>query len=154
MNHFKIPKNSRNFLKICVGDSKPTVVEFDPKKEYGFEDFNMLIGAGRGEIVSLDAVRGMLPDAFIKDNGISSIDMWCDEEGKIYSKPHNPFGQAFWEKSFGRTDYIVGDIVLTGSADDEGDMLSFTTQEIDEIVKVIKTCWSSSELMQPKITIH
>ena len=81
LNHFKIPKNSKNFLKICVGDSKPTVVEFDPKKEYGFEDFNMLIGADRGEIVSLDAVRGMLPDAFIKDNGISSIDMWCDEEG-------------------------------------------------------------------------
>ncbi len=81
MNHFMIPKNSKNFLKICVGDSKPTVIEFDPKKEYRFEDFNTMIGAGRGEIVCLDAVLKMLPDAFIKDNGITAIDMWCDEEG-------------------------------------------------------------------------
>ena len=81
MNHFKIPKNSKNFLKICVGDSKPTPIVFDEKKEYTFEDFNMLIGANRGEIVSLQQVGSMLPDEFIKDNGISSIDMWCDEEG-------------------------------------------------------------------------
>ena len=83
MNHFKIPKNSKNFLKICVGDSKPTVVEFDPKKEYGFEDFNMLIGASRGEIVSLDAVRGMLPMRSSKTT--ASLALICGAMRKDYS---------------------------------------------------------------------
>jgi hypothetical protein len=61
--------------------------------------------------------------------------MWCNEEGKIHSKPHNPFGQAFWEKSFGRTDYIVGDIVLTGGVDDEGETIGLTDEQIVEAMK-------------------
>ena len=65
----------------------------------------------------------------------ADISMWCDEEGKIYSKPHNPFGQAFWEKSFGRTDYIVGDIVLTGGVDDEGETIGLTDEQIVEAMK-------------------
>lgn len=119
-----------------------------------------------GEVTIIDLNEGSLEKmqkavgGYVQAINLSEgVTMWCNEEGKMMSLPHNPFGQAFWEiaypvSEFGRTDYIVGDIVLTGSADDEGDMLGFTTQEIDEIVKVIKTCWSSSELMQPKITIH
>jgi hypothetical protein len=69
-----------------------------------------------------EAVGGWVQAIDLDEN----LSMWCDEEGKIYRKPHNPFGQAFWEKSFGRTDYIVGDIVLTGGVDDEGETVGLT----------------------------
>lgn len=114
-----------------------------------------------GEVTIIDLTEGSLEKlqkavgGYVQGINLSEgVTMWCNENGKMMRLPHNPFGQAFWETAHGHTDYIVGDIVLTGSADDEGDMLGFTIEEIDEIVKVIKTCWSSSELMQPKITIH
>jgi len=83
------------------------------------------------------------------------VTMWCNEEGKMMSLPHNPFGQAFWETAFpvsefGRTDYIVGDIVLTGGADDEGDTLGLTSEEIDELLKSVK--WVG-DLISPSITV-
>ena len=83
------------------------------------------------------------------------VTMWCNEEGKMMSLPHNPFGQAFWETAFpvsefGRTDYIVGDIVLTGGVDDEGDTLGLTSEEIDELLKSVK--WVG-DLISPSITV-
>jgi hypothetical protein len=81
--------------------------------------------------------------------------MWCNEEGKMMSLPHNPFGQAFWETAFpvsefGRTDYIVGDIVLTGGADDEGDTLGLTTEEIELLLQTVN--WVTN-IISPRISV-
>lgn len=83
------------------------------------------------------------------------VTMWCNEEGKMIGLPHNPFGQGFWEiafpvSEFGKTDYIVGDIVLTGGTDNEGDTLGLTSEEIDELVKSVK--WVA-DLISPRVVI-
>ena len=51
---------------------------------------------------------------------------------------------------YGRTDYIVGDIVLTGGADNEGETIGLTDEQITEIMKVVA---SVNDFIQPKITV-
>lgn len=63
----------------------------------------------------------------------TSMTLWCNEEGKLNGLPHNPFAQKLWDVAFGAdTDYIVGDVVFTGTPDEEG----YTTgiSELDEQV--------------------
>jgi len=53
-----------------------------------------------------------------------TLTLWCNEEGKLVDLPHNPYGQFLWNSTFGaHTDYIVGDIVVTGGTDDMGDTM-------------------------------
>ena len=92
------------------------------------------------------AVEGLVQAIDIAED----LTMWCNEEGKMIGLPHNPFGQAFWEKMYGRTDYIVGDIVLTGGADNEGETIGLTDEQITEIAKVVA---SVNDFIQPKITV-
>ena len=68
----------------------------------------------------------------------------------MISLPHNPFGQALWEKSYGRTDYIVGDVVITGGVDDEGETISLTDEQIISITKVVAEV---SEFISPRIVV-
>jgi hypothetical protein len=51
------------------------------------------------------------------------LTLWCNEEGKLIGLPTNVIGTHLWEKSFGMTDIIMGDIVFTGGTDDEGENL-------------------------------
>ena len=65
----------------------------------------------------------------------TSMTMWCNEEGKLEGLPHNPFAQKLWDVAFGAdTDYIVGDVVFTGTPDDEG----YTTAVTDMDEQVIR----------------
>ena len=79
-----------------------------------------------------------------------TMSMWCNEEGKMIGLAHNPFGQAFWERSYGRTDYIVGDIVITGGVDDEGDTISLTDEQIASITAVVAEV---NEFISPRILV-
>lgn len=64
--------------------------------------------------------------------------LWCNEEGKMNGLPHNPFAQFMWDKVFGaHTDYIVGDIVLTGGTDDEGSTMGLTDEQVGIINNVV-----------------
>ena len=63
----------------------------------------------------------------------TTMTLWCNEEGKLEGLPHNPYAQKLWDVAFGAgTDYIVGDVVFTGTPDEEG----YTTgiSELDEQV--------------------
>lgn len=111
-----------------------------------------IIDLNEGSLEKLQNAVGGYVQAIDLCEGVT---MWCNEEGKMMSLPHNPFGQAFWETAFpvsefGRTDYIVGDIVLTGGADNEGDTLGLTSEEIDELLKSVT--WVT-ELISPRISV-
>ena len=83
-----------------------------------------------GELVELEdislnalqeAVGGWVQAIGLKDN----LTMWLNEEGKLMQLPHNLKGQAIWDSFFQEgSDYIVGNVVLTGGADDEGETLA------------------------------
>lgn len=93
-----------------------------------------------------EAVGGWVQAIDLSD----TMSMWCNEEGKMMSLPHNPFGQAFWEKVYGRTDYIVGDIVLTGGTDKHGETIGLTDEQMKEISIVVA---SVNDFISPRITV-
>lgn len=69
----------------------------------------------------------------------SDLTMWCNEEGKLNGLPHNPFAQKMWDTAFGaETDYIVGDVVLTGGADEEGYTLGLTAEQAQIVRNVVE----------------
>ena len=81
----------------------------------------------------------------------SDLSMWCNEEGKLNSLPHNPYAQFMWDEVFGaHTDYLVGDIVLTGGTDSEGETIGLTQEQVD-IMKL--TVAKVQKFVEPSITL-
>ena len=79
-----------------------------------------------------------------------TMSMWCNEEGKMIGLAHNPFGPALWERSDGRTDYIVGDIVITGGVDEEGETISLMDQQIAFITELVAEV---KDFISPRIVV-
>jgi hypothetical protein len=64
-----------------------------------------------------DAVGGLIQCVDLRDD----LTIWVNEEGKLINGMEpNVIGTHLWEKSFGMTDVIMGNIVVTGAPDDEG----------------------------------
>ena len=81
----------------------------------------------------------------------SDLSMWCNEEGKLTGLPHNPYAHYMWDKVFGaHTDYLVGDIVLTGGTDSEGETIGLTQEQVD-IMKL--TVAKVQKFVEPSITL-
>lgn len=93
-----------------------------------------------------EAVGGWVQAIDLSDE----MSLWCNEEGKMNNLPHNPFGQAFWEMAYGRTDYIVGNVVLTGGVDDEGETIGLTDYQIAE---AMTTHASVNTFISPRIEV-
>jgi hypothetical protein len=66
------------------------------------------------------------------------LTMWLNEEGKLVGLPHNTTAQKLWDKTFWvGSDFVVGDVVLTGGTDNEGETLALgddTAQRVREIL--------------------
>ena len=62
-----------------------------------------------------------------------NLTLWCNEEGKMNGLAVNYFATELWESVYGATDIIVGDVVLTGGADDEGETLGLTDNQIEAL---------------------
>ena len=111
----------------------------------------------QGDMVAIDLSVGSLEKLQSAVGGwVQAIDlsetmsMWCNEEGKMLQLSHNPFGQALWEKSYGRTDYIVGDIVITGGVDEEGETISLMDQQIAFITELVAEV---KDFISPRIVV-
>ncbi len=98
-----------------------------------------------GEVSELDLSVDLLT---VLQNGVGGwveavdlardMTLWCNEEGKMNGLPHNPFAQFMWDKVFGaHTDYIVGDIVLTGGVDADGYPLGLTDEQAGIIRNIV-----------------
>lgn len=60
-----------------------------------------------------------------------TADMWINEEGKINRLPQNPTATGLWVDLYGYTDVIMGNVVITGGADEEGETLGLTDEQVD-----------------------
>ncbi len=61
-------------------------------------------------------------------------DLWVNEEGKLLGLPHNAFGSVLWAKEYGHTDFISGDLIITGGADDEGETLGISDEQLEGVL--------------------
>ena len=102
-----------------TAENKLDIIDFDESKSY--ETIKAAIGGGTIQCIHIPSL---------------DVDMWIDDEGKLVNEPViNAFGSALWVDSYGMTDLIVGDIIITGGADDGGKTLGLTDEQVVSVLK-------------------
>ena len=82
------------------------------------------------------AVGGLIQAVDLKED----LTLWCNEEGKLINgMEQNLIATHLWEKSFGRTDVIMGDVVFTGGADSEGDNVALSEAWVTQLQEFANT---------------
>lgn len=82
------------------------------------------------------AVAGWIQAVELAEN-LEGITLWVNEEGKMNGLPYNALATYLWELSYGFTDVIVGNAVLTGGTDDEGETLPLTDEQVAKVLSLI-----------------
>lgn len=72
----------------------------------------------------------------------SKADLWVNEEGKINGLPQNPIATSIWVDEFGYTDIICGDVVITGYADDMGETLGLSLEQVAKFMNHNRELWT------------
>ena len=100
--------------------------------EMEFADFEF----GNSYNTIKEAVGGWIECVHLPSLG---ADLWLNEEGKLIGLPLNSHGTTLWAKEYGHTDFIVGDIIITGGADEEGETLGITPEQIAGVIGTLKS---------------
>ena len=100
---------------------------------------------GETQVVDLDAPIGslkVLQDAvggWVEAVDLSeTLTMWCNEEGKINGDILNAKANQIFRDTFGAVDVIMGDVIFTGGADDEGDTMGLTDAQVNSLLQAVK----------------
>ena len=85
-----------------------------------------------------EAVGGYIQPVDLRED----LTVWCNEEGKLKDLPMNIIGTHIWERSYGKTDVLVGNVVFTGGTDYEtGDNLPLSQAwilQIQELASAVR----------------
>jgi len=74
--------------------------------------------------------------------GSIGCDLWCNEEGRLLNLPVNNIATAlWWRESIGNgviiDDALVGDVIITGGPDANGDTLGLTDEQVAGLLAFI-----------------
>jgi hypothetical protein len=81
-----------------------------------------------------EAVNGLVELVSINDD----IDMWLNEEGKLIGLEPNILATLLFNKAFPTKDIIMGNIIITGGADDEGNTVGLSDASIIDIFAMLQ----------------
>jgi hypothetical protein len=102
-----------------------------------------LVLTAEGEIKELDGISLQALQSAV-GGWVQAVDlsadltMWLNEEGKLTGLPHNPTAQKLWDKTFwAGSDFVVGDVVLTGGTDKEGATLPLGDDTAQRVRKIL-----------------
>ena len=95
---------------IISTEGHKSVVEFDFGKSY--------------QLLS-DAVGGMIECVGLKD-----ADLWCNENGISEGLDLNMIASAIYSDAFNASNPILGNVIITGSVDAEGETLGLTDEQV------------------------
>jgi hypothetical protein len=95
---------------IISTEGHKSVVEFEFGKSY--------------QLLS-DAVGGMIECVSLKD-----ADLWCNENGIAEGLDLNMIASAIYSDAFNASNPILGNVIITGSVDDEGETLGLTDEQV------------------------
>lgn len=76
-----------------------------------------------------DAVGGYIEAITLSDDLV----MWVNEDGKMNRLPFNQAATSLFMKYRGGADFIVGNVVLTGGADADGNTLGINEAQIQQL---------------------
>ena len=113
---------------IISTEGHKSVVEFEFGKSY--------------QLLS-DAVGGMIECVGLKD-----ADLWCNENGIAEGLELNMIASAIYSDAFGAGNPVLGNVIITGSVDAEGETLGLTDEQVaywlEYNKKVIPTAYLKS----------
>ena len=73
-----------------------------------------------------DTVEGMIECVRLSENE----DLWCNENGIAEGKPLNLIASAIYSETFNAGNPILGNVIITGSVDAEGETLGLTDEQV------------------------
>lgn len=114
---------------IIKTDGSKSVVEFDSTTSY--------------DTLS-KAVGGWIECVTLRDE----LDMWVNEEGKLIGLPQNPIATALFADSFGTSDVIMGDVIITCGTDQEGETLGLGEAQIEYLMAFNSRVWTMEAFMR------
>jgi len=91
-------------------DGHKGVVEFEFRKSY--------------ELLS-NTVGGMIECVGLKD-----ADLWCNENGIAEGLELNMIASAIYSEAFNASNPILGNVIITGGVDAEGETLGLTDEQV------------------------
>lgn len=104
------------------------------------EDGGFVFGDETHEVISLEFLQSFVGgwvQVVPLAGSLSGMSMWLNEEGKFSDLPVNELATAIWEDSYGKTDFIVGNVLITGGENYDGEIESLTSEQTDTIMEVI-----------------
>jgi hypothetical protein len=81
-----------------------------------------------------EAVNGLVELVTINEN----VDMWLNEEGKINGLEPNIIASLIYNKVFPNFDIVMGNVIITGGADDEGNTIGLSDESIQDVMVLIQ----------------
>jgi len=100
----------------------------------------------RGEVLTIDTGDKYANLEFLYSQTMSKTievvrlngaTMWLDEEGKLRGRDVNTIATDLYEQTYGPYDLIVGDVILTADEDENGNLLGFSDEQIEEIANKV-----------------
>ena len=79
----------------------------------------------------INRIVGGYFESIVQRTEHGDIDMWVNEEGKMLGLPINTQATELFHKYFSNADVIVGDVLLTGGVDRDGNTLGLTQEQVN-----------------------
>lgn len=76
-------------------------------------------------------------------------DMWCNENGIAERRELNLMASAIYEETFEMANPILGNVIITGGADEEGDTLGLTEEQVQKWLTYNKAIIPTAYLLDP-----
>lgn len=89
-----------------------------------------------------EAVGGLIECVTLRDKA-GVPDMWLNENGKFSGLDQNPTATALWVDMYDLTDVIMGDVVITGGADEEGYTLGLSDEQVEFFMNYDRQIWNT-----------
>lgn len=83
-----------------------------------------------------EAVEGLVQCVEFPDSG---FDMWMNEEGKLIGLPVNLAATKMWHIEYGPTDIIMGNVIITGPADEDGYSTELDAQTLTDLITFVES---------------
>jgi hypothetical protein len=103
---------------VINADGEKSVVEFEFRKSY--------------QLLS-DTVGGMIECVGLGSSIVEkqrNADLWCNENGIAENLPLNLIASAIYSDAFNGNNPILGNVIITGGVDDEGETLGLTEKQV------------------------
>lgn len=118
-----------------MSQGKAVIIKTDGSKEVA------TFTVGKSYQLLSDTVGGMIECVRLAED----TDLWCNENGISEGLELNMIASAIYSETFNAGNPILGDVIITGGADEEGETLGLTDEQVEKWLaydkKVIPTAF-------------